>query len=336
MGTSVLYVSCADSGEIAIFGLDDAGALAPLQRLAVGPQAMPMAVGPDRRFLYVALRSPPYAVVSMAIDARDGRLAIIGTAPLPDSMAHLALDRLGRTLFAASYPGHKLSVSPIGDDGVAGAPVNVLPTGRNPHAILVDPSNRHVFVTQLGDDALMALRFDAASRQIVPDRSRTWVARPGAGPRHLVLHPRGRFVYVLNETDATVDVLAFDPEAGTLTLAQTVSSLTEAFAGQPWAADIHVRSDGRFLYTSERTSSTLATFAVSDDGDRLTLLGHAATEAQPRGFGIDPSGRWLVAVGQRSHGLTLYAVDAASGRLEPRLTQAVGRNPNWVEIASLS
>jgi 6-phosphogluconolactonase (cycloisomerase 2 family) len=55
--------------------------------------------------------------------------------------------------------GHKLSVSPIGGDGVAGAATQVMPTGQNAHAVLADPSNRHLFVTNLGSDAVMQLRF---------------------------------------------------------------------------------------------------------------------------------------------------------------------------------
>ena len=61
-----------------------------------------------------------------------------------------------------------------------------------------------------------------------------------------------------------------------------------------------------------------------------------ATEAEPRGFAISPDGRCLIAVGQASHRLSRYAIDAASGRLRFIASQPVGRNPNWVEIVELS
>ena len=35
-----------------------------------------------------------------------------------------------------------------------------------------------------------------------------------SGPRHLVFHPNGRWVYNVNELDSTVDVLQWDAEAG--------------------------------------------------------------------------------------------------------------------------
>jgi 6-phosphogluconolactonase len=333
---TVVYVSNADSKEISVLRLDeDKGDLALVQTLPVGGQVMPMAASPDRRFLYAAMRSQPYTVASFAIDARDGRLSPIGTAPLSDSMASIAVDRIGRTLFAASYGGHKLSVSPIGRDGVAGAATQVVPTGQNAHAVLVDPSNRHVLVTNLGADAVMQLRFDATTGQVSPNTPPTHATRAKAGPRHLVFHPNGRFVYLLNELDASVDALAFDPQQGTLATLQTLTTLPAGFGAKPWAADLHLTPDGRFLYTSERTSSTLAAFAVDAATGRLRLLGHTPTEKQPRGFNIDPSGRYLVAVGQLSHAVTLYAIEGESGALKPLKSYSLGQNPNWVEIVTL-
>jgi 6-phosphogluconolactonase len=64
-------------------------------------------------------------------------------------------------------------------------------------------------------------------------------------------------------------------------------------------------------------------------------VGHTPTEQQPRGFNLDPSGRWLVAAGQLSHALTVYAVDPRSGRLTALKSTPVGKNPHWVEIVSL-
>ncbi|MED5621856.1 lactonase family protein [Ideonella sp. BN130291] len=330
-----VYVSNADSRDISVLQLDSAGALKPLQTVAVGGQAGPLAISPDRRFLYVALRSQPYTVSSFAIDAGNGQLKPLGDAPLPDSMAHIATDRSGRHLFGASYGGHKVSVSPIAADGRAGEPVQVLPTGQNAHASLVDPSNRYVFVTNLGSDAVMQWRFDADRGTLQPNEPATLAVRAKAGPRHLVFHPNGRFVALLNELDASVEMLAFDRARGTLSSLQTLSTLPEGFAGKPWAADLHFSPDGRFLYTSERTSSTLAAFSVDAATGRLALVAHTPTEKQPRGFAVDPRGRWLLAAGQLSHAVTVYAMDRDNGGLQPLKSIPVGQGPHWVEIVSL-
>ncbi|HKX40529.1 MAG TPA: beta-propeller fold lactonase family protein, partial [Burkholderiaceae bacterium] len=103
---TVVYVSNADSQEISVLALDRSnGELKPIETVAVGGTAMPMALSPDRRLLYVALRSQPFRVVTFAIDPASGKLNKRGEAALADSMANIDVDRTGRWLFAASYGG---------------------------------------------------------------------------------------------------------------------------------------------------------------------------------------------------------------------------------------
>ena len=334
--TTVVYVSNADSRDISVLGFDSASAtLTLLQTVALPGVVMPLVISPSRRHLYAALRSEPFAVANLEIDPHDGTLTLLSIAALPDSMANVTSDRSGRHLFSASYGGSCLGVNPIGADGLAAAFVQRLATGRNAHAVLTDPSNRFLFVTTLGSDEVMQWRFDAATGGLAPNDPPVFKARAASGPRHLMFHPNGRFVYLLSELDARVDVLAFDAGRGTLSAVQDLPSLPADFNGKPWGADIHVTADGRFLYTSERTSSTLAAFAIDADSGRLTALGHTATETQPRGFNIDPSGRFLFVVGQLSNHLSVYSIDAASGALTAINRCAVGQNSNWVEVLAL-
>jgi 6-phosphogluconolactonase len=101
-----------------------------------------------------------------------------------------------------------------------------------------------------------------------------------------------------------------------------------------WAADIHMTPNGRFLYASERTSSTLAAFSVDGATGKLTYLSSTPTENQPRGFAIDPKGRFLVASGEKSGTISVYAIDFASGALKPLDKYPTGKGSNWVEIVS--
>lgn len=327
-----VYVSNADSGDISVLSLAAGGELTPVHTLALGGSLMPLALSPCQSFLYVARRSEPMALLSLRIDPPSGRLSRLGETGLPASMAYVSTDRSGRFLFAASYPSHQITVSPIGPDGRVGAVQQTLGTGPNAHAILAAPSNRHVLVTSLGGGRLMNFEFDPASGQLSPKPAADWTARPGAGPRHFCFSPCGRFVYLLNELDAGLDVLAFDAHSGQLRALQTISSLPSGFSGQAWAADIHITPDGRHLYTSERNSSTLAIFKVQPESGLLSSLGHVPVEAQPRGFAIDASGQQLLVVGQQSHHLGRWRIDPHSGQLDLQQRLPVGQNPNWVEI----
>jgi 6-phosphogluconolactonase len=334
---TIVYVSNADSGEISVLSLDEAtGTLTTRQTVAVGGMLMPMALSPDRRRLFAARRSEPLAAVSFAIDPADGTLTLLGEGPLPASMAYIATDRSGRFLFSASYGAHLIAVSEIGADGLVQPARQELPTGPNAHAIRPDANNRFVFATSLGGGVVMQWRFDAATGTLTPNDPAALAIRAGAGPRHLELHPDGRHAYLLNELDASVDVLALDAERGTFTVLQTLLTLPPGFTGEPWAADLHLTPDARFLYTSERRSSTLAGFSVDAASGLLAPLGHTPAQAQPRGFAIDASGRWLLVAGQLSHHVGVLAIDAAKGALRPVGEHAVGRNPNWIETLTLA
>jgi 6-phosphogluconolactonase len=329
------YVANADSREIAALRLAEDGTLTEIERVPTPGTVMPLAIAPDRRFLYASLRSEPFGAASFRIDRQTGRLALIATAPLPASMPYLATDRGGRFLLSASYQSAVAAVSAIDAEGrIAAAPLQVLHTPPNAHCILTDPSNRFAFVPCLGGDVVQQYRFDAASGRLAPNTPAEMRTAKGSGPRHVVFHPEGKLAFLVNELDASILSLAFDSEGGVLTPLHTVSALPRDFKGKPWAADIHPTPDGRFLYASERTSSTLAGFRIGDDG-RLAAIGHWPTEAQPRGFAIDPDGRYLLSVGQVSNSLTVHAIHAETGALSALKRYPMGANPNWVEIVDL-
>jgi 6-phosphogluconolactonase len=331
-----VYVSNADSQEISVLELDRAqGALKPVETLNVGGTVMPMAVSPDKRFLYAALRSQPFRVVSFAIDGPSGKLRKLGEASLADSMANIDTDLTGRWLFAASYPGHKITVNAIDKDGKVGAIQQLIPGIANAHAIHADSANRFVLATSLGNDNVSSWRFDAATGVLSPNDPALTTATAKSGPRHFVWDKAQRFAYLLNELDAQLQVFAWDGARGTLKLLQTRSTLPAGFNGKPWAADLHLTPDGRYLYASERTSSTLSAFRVDAATGLLEPLGQTPTEKTPRGFAIDAQGRFLIAAGQDSHSVSVYAIDAATGALGTPKRLPVGKNPNWIEIVEM-
>ncbi|MEG8181134.1 lactonase family protein [Nocardia terpenica] len=336
MTRSAVYVSNADSGTISVLHLADDGTVTPVQTVAAGAAVMPLAIGPDRRHLYAALRSRPYSVACFDIDSGTGRLTALATIPLPDNMAYLATDRTGRYLLAASYTGSVVSVNPIGPDGVMEPnPIEVISTPPHAHSIVPDPTNRYVFATSLGGDAILQFRFDPETGRLTPNTPAFVATKPGAGPRHLAFHPAGRLAFVANELDGTVSAFEFGSDTGCLTLIDTYTILPEQ-QSKPWTAELRLTPDGHHLYASDRHTNTLATFRINPHPATLTPLCHTPTEPCPRGFAIAPTGHHLLAAGQNSNALTVYAIDPPTGTLTPLARHPLGRNPNWVEIIPLS
>jgi 6-phosphogluconolactonase len=336
-----VYASSAGTKEILQFGLDPStGSLHPVGATPVpgpagpSPTSMPMALRPDRKRLYVAVRTQPYPVTSFALDDRTGSPSVLATTTLPAAMAYLSTDRSGRYLFAASYVGAMLSLSTIDEKGRVGGPaIQRLATPPKAHSILVDPTNRWVFAAILGGDQVLQLRFDAARGEIEPG-SPPMPARRGCGPRHLAFHPKRSWLYAVNELDATVTAYAVDGELGRLQELQSLPMLTPGASATPSAADIHLTPDGRFLYVSERTTHSLVAFAVDPRSGLLERLGAHATEPSPRGFAISPCARFLLAAGQESGQVALHAIDPTDGRLTLIARHPAGVNPNWIELVA--
>jgi 6-phosphogluconolactonase len=329
-----VYVSNADSEDISVLRLDESnGALSKVETLPVGGTVMPLALSPDHYHLYAGLRSKPYRVLSFAINPLDGHLILLKTSPLAESMAYLSTDATGRYLFSASYGGNQLSVNRIDTNGLAGDPQQSVSTGPMAHAIRNAPDNRYVFASVLGSDAWLRLKFDAATGQLTPDGAPSYALPPKSGPRHFVFSPDHRFTYLIDELDGKLHVLAFDAVNDTAKPVQTVSIVPPNFSGdKPWGADVHVTPDGRFLFASERTSSTLAAFRVDRKSGTLTRIGTWQTEKQPRGFNIDPSGNYLLAAGQLSTQVSVYRINKQTGALKAIGQYPVGKNPNWIEF----
>ncbi|MGE0257624.1 MAG: lactonase family protein [Alphaproteobacteria bacterium] len=339
---TVVFVSNAGDPSISVLSLDRAkGDVELIEKTAIpgaaapSPTSMPLALSPDRRFLYAALRSEPFTVVGFAIDPETGRLTHLHSAPLEASMAYTTVDRTGKWLLAASYPAGKITVNPIDADGTVAAPACQTLTDRpKAHCIRLDAANAHAYCAVLEQDLILQMKFDAASGRLTPNTPGEIATKPGAGPRHLAFHPNGRFLYLITETTATIGAYAVDAKTGTLKELQFVDMLAAPPKEPPAAADLHVTPDGKFLYGSERRGNILAGFRIDPNKGTLSLAERTATETTPRGFGIEPRGKFLLAVGLDSHNMTVYAI-RPNGSLDPIKQHAMGKNPNWIEFADL-
>jgi 6-phosphogluconolactonase len=342
-----VYVSNAQDGNIDAYAMDTAtGALTPIAKAEAAKLVMPMAVAPNKKHLYAVVRSQPLRVLTYAIEA-NGALTQKASAPLPDSMPYVSTDRTGRWLFTASYGGDKLAVSPIGEDGLVTAEaVQVVPTGRNAHSILPDRRNKFVYACTLGANAVLQFNFNATAGQLTPNDPPAASPEPGHGPRHMAFSPDDKYLYVINELSGHVTQYAIDSGSGTMLPVDSISSVP-AEAGLPWgkpqvpgtpppvavwAADIGITPNGKFLYTTERTTNKIALFSVASGTGKLTYVTNFATEAQPRGIRIDPHGGYLVASGEKSDQLSVYKIDQTTGKLGEPTRYPVGNGANWVEI----
>ena len=167
----------------------------------------------------------------------------------------------------------------------------------------------------LGLDQILVWRFDQAKGTLTPNDPPSVALPPGDGPRHFAFHPKGQWLYSLQEESSTIVTFDYDAASGRLRAKQTLSALPRGFAGTNFTSGIAVSPDARFVYVANRLHDSIAWFSIGADG-MLTWVAEEWTRGDyPRSFTIDPSGRFLFSCNQRSDAITTFRVDPKSGAL---------------------
>ncbi|GIG62142.1 3-carboxymuconate cyclase [Longispora fulva] len=279
-------------------------------------------VSPDRRFLYTISESGG-TVHAFRLDSA-GHPAPLNQQPTGKGPAHVVLHPDGRHLLVSLYGGGAVVAHPVLPDGRVGPASDTVrhPGTAHAHQIVVDPSGRWLLAADLGLDSVYVYELkEGRFRQ-----HRQVRLRKGAGPRHVVFHPGGEFVYVANELDSTVAVCRW--RAGDLVVGQVLSTRPADAPGANYPGEIAISADGRFVYVSNRGDNTVAVLGTT--GDRLRLLATPSCGGDwPRHLGLDATGRWLHVANQRSGDVTWFPLDHGlpgplAGRLQaPAVAQVL-------------
>ncbi|HTY86550.1 MAG TPA: lactonase family protein [Candidatus Acidoferrum sp.] len=325
------------------------GRLSPMELAVKTTSPSFIALSPDGKFLYAAMEGGGGSVGAFRVEA-DGRLTPLNTLPCDKGTCHVAVDATGSNVFAANYTAGSAACFQTAPDGSLAKRSALVPftgSGPNPqrqnhpyiHSLYSAPGNRFVYACDLGTDNVWVFDFDAASGLLTPTNPPSGKVPPGSGPRHLALSPNGRFVYVNGEMGLNVTAFARNPETGALTAIQTLPTLPASVdTNGITTAEIFCHPSGRWLYVSNRDVAgrgrdSLAVYAIGADG-KLTWQQDAPAQVKvPRGFGIDPTGQWLMVGGQQDNKIVVLKIDGATGKLSATDQSATVGAPVCVAFA---
>ncbi|QXG26911.1 lactonase family protein [Pseudomonas viridiflava] len=348
------YISSPADGLISQYQLDDAsGALSLVEQTKAGDQVNPMALSPDGKALFAALRAKPYQVVSFSIEPVTGHLKPLAQAPLAESLAYLSTDRSGRFLMGASYGADLLSVQPIDAQHRPSDSIQTYKTGMHAHSVRTDPSNRFAYAGNLGVDRVLQYRLEPKDGKLVPIGEGYVTVPENTGPRHLAFAPNGKFLYVVGEMSGTVTAFSINDKTGGLKQVNQANGIPERLKLAPgqardarnndlkddptpriWAADVRISPDGKWLFTSERTSSSVSVFKVDPASGKVTFVeNYPVEEKQPRNIAVAPNGRWLLVTGEKAEKVGSYSI-AADGVLKRVSEAPSGKGALWIEMLS--
>lgn len=286
-----------------------------------------LALSPNSNFVYAVNEDGADKggrVSSLKIDKKSGRLTPINHQPSNGiHPCYITTDKKGKWILAGNYTSGTLSVLPVRKGVISPSIQTIQHTGKGPdssrqqsphvHGVFINPNSGYVYVTDLGANRIFKYSMDKKNGHLKATKMPIIRGITGNGPRHLDFHPNGKFIYVLNELSNEIAVVK---QAGEDDFEiQSISSLPITFKGTSTAADIHISSDGNFLYCSNRGSAnSIGIYKIDTDNGFLSLITHTYTGGEtPRNFNFDPTGRFLLVANQNSNSIAIFKREASTG-----------------------
>jgi len=236
----------------------------------------------------------------------------------------VAVNEVGFVL-TANYTGGNVGLLKLTSDGKlselldlqqhSGSGTTDRQKGPHAHSVWFEPNSNNVISVDLGTNELIFSQLDRVSRKLVPSNQYKLGMEPGAGPRHLAFHPNSDWIYVINELDCTITQVK-KSDTDSYEIGASISTLPEGFTEPNTCADIHVSSDGKFLYASNRGDNSIAIFEVDVHTGNLDLVGHESTRGDgPRNFSLSPDDNYLLVANQHTKNIVSFKRDKVTGLL---------------------
>ena len=343
------FVYYAGGGSLSLASIDPAtGALTLQPAASVDLSAFAgttsLVIDPSGRFLYAAEGTS--GILSYRIDPASG--ALTATGSVSNKTVDLVIGANGTLpaglgFFAVGVDDGQ-TITPYTVDAATGA-LTVQADGilslavGSLHRIIIDPSNRFLYVTdqQKNDTFVLAVGYIGGGADAEIFLSTGGPTQEGTTPLGLSFDPSGRFLYVVNSGDGTVSALGnFSGGFGS-----DVAGSPFTTTGMSHPTSIVVDPNGRFIYVGGDNggAAMVKTYAIDPGTGALSAPSSGASTPSPANAIItanvvDPSGRYFYAVDAAGSDIIGYAIDPASGALLPipGLPLDTGGQPSTLRI----
>ena len=253
----------------------------------------------------------------------NGKYVFINSYPtLGNDPCHVTFHEGSKTVYVANYSGGSVSVFDFSDNLLRPVKQLIKYHGKSiissrqeashAHKVVISPDQKYLFVTDLGADRVYQHRI-LKDGSLFPSY-KSYQMSAGSGPRHLTFHPNGKFAYLINELNGSVDVFLYKNEV--LENIQNIQ-IDDSKTAPKGSAHIEVSPDWNWLVCSNRiTKNELVVCKILPSGyliykDRITVA------SKPRNFSFDPSGKYLFVGSQDENKVVVYQFDSKLGKISP-------------------
>jgi len=266
---------------------------------------------------------------------------VLATAPNPQ---YLALDRAQRFLYSAHGDGSEICSYAIDRNSGELRSLNKQPTnGKNAPALVADPSNRYMVMANGPGMAVFPIQADGSlgphTDALVPP-GEPGPHRKGQNsphPHHVLFDPAGGFLAAPDKGVDRVHIYRLDAASGKFRANDPPCVLSRAGAGprhiafhpgRPYAFVINELDSTLTAYHWNATRGELKPFQIIPTLPTTYTGNNTGSE-----IAVAPSGRFVYASNRGHHSIAIFAIDPASGMLEPvgwEPTQ--GRTPRFFTL----
>ncbi len=291
-----LYVANADNNTVVHFAITATGGLTQKDKVTLSGPPVSIAINQAGTFLYVVSGTTTATLTEFAISSGaigtatdEESLIIPGFASdktVPTGIAVLANNSAvyatvydqsaynpGGTTNSTAHPGWVFGFG-VGSGGAlspaSGSPFRA---GVKPSALVTDPTDRFVYVTDYASNQLIAYGISSGD---VLSFLISGPYKTGNEPSAIAIDPRGRFLYVSNALDSTVNAYAIELATGIPSAAINVTGgQTNSTDTQPVSIIVDPAL-GRFVFTSNLLGNSISGFRLNPNAGTL-----APTQATP-------------------------------------------------------
>ena len=312
---------------------NETGAIRVLRKIAV-PNTTYMALSKDGKRLYSVISSDKFGPPGFdggldyfKTDGDDVKLVseISTTKTTP---CHISLSPDEKSVVFAEYSLATAGYVDLKEDGsfqsdsmkiiqhIGDGPNKPRQNAAHAHCSIVSPDGKYLLVTDLGIDCVKAYDFKNREKGIEESIETTIKTLPsGAGPRHTVFHPNGRFMFVIFELLNLVSSYVYDGTS--FYLLDTKKLIPGNFDSFSNAAAIKISEDGSQLFCSNRGHDSITVFNVNQKGGLEYLNNTRLNGKFPRDFEFMPGGNFCLIGLKESWEVGSYAYDKKTGVFTP-------------------
>ncbi|VFP81480.1 beta-propeller fold lactonase family protein [Buchnera aphidicola] len=326
-----IFISCSINKHIEYWILKKNNILSKIKIISSDGIPQPLKYNKKNKLLYVGEKENN-KIITYKIYSNN-KINKIHEVSICNTPNYISFNQNKNILFCASYHGNEFYVFLINQFGYIKKNIYIFKKIYGCHFIKMHYRYNLIFVTSLKANKIYIYTIIYNKKNKINLILKNIIlTKKNSGPRHITFHPLNDYMYSVNEFNGTIDVWIIYNTIFKLKLIQSISLILKPYISIPWASDIHIHPNGKYLYACDRSNSIISLFNINCNTGTLLYIHTYQTELQPRSFNISKDGRILIVVGEISNNMRIYNINLDTGYLIYSKIQSIGKNPLWIII----